>query len=32
MCAVPSVELPVGWQCTPSVCAFGLFGAVLPLL
>src|SRR5436190_5152761 len=31
-CAVPAGDDPVGWQCTPSCCAFGLLGAVLPLL
>jgi hypothetical protein len=30
--AVPSVELPVGLQCTASCCAFGLFAGVFPLL
>ena len=30
--AVPFLELPVGEQCTPSCCPFGLDAAVLPLL
>src|SRR5436309_1317415 len=31
-CAVPAEESPLGWQWTPSCCAFGFPPAVLPLL
>src|SRR5919197_1504286 len=31
-CAVPFAELPLGWQWTPSCCAFGFPAAVFPLL
>src|SRR5215475_10123855 len=31
-CAVPAEDEPVGWQCTPRICPFGLPAGVLPLL
>src|SRR5437763_16749895 len=31
-CPVPADDDPVGWQWTPSCCAFGFPAAVLPLL